>query len=135
MSAHREMKRRARQQLHERLAETVLYLSDREAEPVPVTVRLHMTFGEIGDLLATRVGFAERQEMTPRIVFLNAQVRPVRDAYVITEDMGAFKVDNDLPPDDITTTVEVAEVLAATAMRYGWDVKLPWCGLPPPEET
>lgn len=133
MSTHREIKRRARLQLHERLSETVLYLSDREAQGVPITVRLHTSFGEAGDLLATRVGFGERQELLPRIVFLNSQVRPLRDAYVITKDMGAFKVDNDLPPDDITTMAEVSEVLRETATRYGWDVTLPWCGLPPPE--
>ncbi len=133
MSAHREMKRKARLQLHQALSEPALYLSERTAEPVLVTVRLHMTFGELGDLLATRVGFGERQEMTPRIVFLKSQVRPVNGGFVITKDMGAFKVDNDLPPDDITIMAEVSEVLAATARKYGWDVDEPWCGLPPPE--
>lgn len=111
----------------------MLYLSDRNAEPVVATVRLHLSFGELGDLLATRVGFGERQELTPRVVFLNSQVRPLRDAYVITKDMGAFKVDNDLPPDDITTTAEVSEVLKDTARRYGWEPELEWCGFEPPK--
>lgn len=133
MGTFREEKRAARQQLHTALAEPALYLASLTDEPVEVTVRLHLNFTALGDLLATRVGFGERQEMAPRIIFMNAQIDPKRDARVITKDMGAFYIDNALEPDDITTSVEVAPILKETAARYGWDVSLPWCGFPAPE--
>lgn len=133
MATFREQKRQARRQLHTALAEPVLYLKTRTDAPVGVTCRLHLSFEQLGDLAGSRAGFGERQDVTPRIIFLNAQVLPVRDAYVITRDMGAYKLDNDLPPDDITTAVEVTVVLKESAAKYGWDLTAPWCGFPAPE--
>lgn len=133
MATFRELKRRARRQLHETLSEPALYFSRREDTPQAVTVRLHLNFSLLGDLLATRVGFGDVQEMTPRIVFMLADGRPARDGYVVTEDMGAFYIDNVQDPDDITMTAMVSQVLPETAVRYGWNPALPWMGLPAPE--
>lgn len=136
MSTFREQKRIARTQLHTALAEPVLFLKTRTDAPVEVTCRLHLQFEKLGDLANVRAGFAERQETTPRIIFINAQgVTPIRDSYVITKDMGAYKIHNDLAPDDITTAAEVSEVLKETAIKYGWDLSAPWCGFPAPEEV
>ncbi len=132
MPTFREQKRRARNQLHERLAEPVLYLSDRASEPVTVTARLHLKFAMLGDLHATRVGFGEQAEMTPKIVFMNAQVRPIDSAIVITKDMGAFVLQTVEAPDDITTSVEVYPMLEDTVRRYGWDPDALWLGFPAP---
>lgn len=133
MRNFREQKRAARQQLHTALSETALYLPEREGVHRSVTVRLHLNFSLLGDLLATRVGFGDVQEMTPRIVFLLAEGRPQRDAYVVTKDMGAYYIDNVQDPDDLTMTAMVSQVLPETALRFGWDVSLPWMGLPAPE--
>lgn len=133
MSTFREQKRQARRQLHNELAEPVLYLSKRDAVPVRVTCRLHVKFEELGDLANVRVGFGDRQEVVPRIIFLNEQVKPSLDGYVITKDMGAYKLDNDAPPDDITTAVNVTIVAPGSAAKYGWDLSAPWCGFPDPE--
>lgn len=133
MATFREQKRQARQQLHQALSEPALYFPERTGDPIAVTVRLHLNFGLLGDLLATRVGYAEAQEMTPRIIFWNSQVAPERDAYVITKDMGAFRVDNSQEPDDVTTTAFVYQVLPETVLRFGWNPDLPWLGLPAPE--
>lgn len=132
MATFREQKRLARRQLHAAMAEPVLYLKTRTDAPVEVTCRLHLQFEQLGDLAGSRAGFADRQAVTPKIIFMNSEVLPVRDAYVITKDMGAYKLDNDLPPDDITTAVEVTEVSAASAAKYGWDLSAPWCGFPAP---
>lgn len=130
----RDQKRQARRGLHAALAEPVLYLKSRTDAPVEVTCRLHISFEKLGDLANVRAGFADRQETTPRIVFLNDQgVTPVNGAYVITRDMGAFKIDNTLPPHDITTEAEVTTVEAPNAAKYGWDLTAPWCGFPAPE--
>lgn len=129
----REIKRRLlRQPLHDRLAEPAWYLPTPTAEPVACTVRLHLRFDEIGQLASLQSGFADRQELTPRIVFLNSQVAPTKNGFVVTKDMGVYRVDNDLAPDDITTTAEVSTVSESRAAGFGWDPSQPWYGFTPP---
>lgn len=131
MQTFREIKRRARTQLHERMAEPALYLASPTATPVSVTVRLHLSFAAVGELL--RGGFAERQEYTPRIVFLNSQVQPKHKGIVITKDMGAWDIDNAMPEDDITTDVEVTKMTNSEVTGFGWDPSADYLGFPPPE--
>lgn len=130
MSTFREIKRTARLSLHSNMAEPALYLATPSSDPVSCTVRLHLKFDELGELL--RGGFAERQEITPRIVFLASQVRPVRGGVVVTKDMGAWRVDNDLPPDDITITAEVVSMSKGQIQTAGWDISADFLGLTPP---
>lgn len=134
MATFRDTKRAARRDLHSHMAEPVLYLKKRTDAPVEVTVRLHIQFEQLGDLANVRAGFADRREVTPSIIFLNEQgVIPVRDGYVITKDLGAYFIDSTDPADDITTKAFVIEVSETDAAKYCWDLKAPWCGLPPPE--
>jgi len=126
----REIKRRARLQLHDRLSEPALYLADPSAVPVPVTVRLHLSFSEVGELL--RGGFSERQEVTPRIIFLTNQVRPAHRGIVVTRDMGAWLVDNDLPPDDVTVMAEVSRLSRNKVIEFGWVPDADFMGLDVP---
>lgn len=123
----RQMKRQARRQLHDRLSEPALYLADSSAAPVGVTVRLHLSFNEMGELL--RGGFSDRQEVIPRIIFLGTQVQPRHRGIVVTEDMGAWLVDNDLPPDDITITAEVSKLSRNQVLSFGWDPDIQYMGL------
>lgn len=127
MNRFREMKRQARRQLHAHMSEPALYLADTSADPVGCTVRLHLKFDEVGELL--RGGFSERQELTPRILFLGEQVQPVRNGIVITQDMGAWRIDNDLPPDDITITAEVSKLSRNQVTGLGWDPDIQYMGL------
>lgn len=127
MNRFREMKRQARRQLHEHLSEPALYLAATTAEPLGCTVRLHLKFDEVGELL--RGGFSDRQELTPRILFLGEQVQPARNGIVVTRDMGAWRIDNDLPPDDITITTEVAKLSRNQVLSFGWDPDALYMGL------
>lgn len=131
MNGFREMKRKARRQLHAAMSDAALYLTSPTATPVPVTVRLHLNFAEVGELL--RGGFAERQEITPSIIFMADQVNPSHNGIVITEDMGAWRVDNDLPPDDITIKAEVVAMTDSQVTQLGWDKTAPYLGFPAPE--
>lgn len=131
-NAYRDMKRRARTQLHERMSEPVWFFEDEQATPVRVTVRLHFTFDQLGELL--RGGFAERTQIVPKIIFLNPP--PIkRHSLVVTEDMGIFDVDYIFPPDDITVTAEVVKLAATQVAQLAveLDPSLPWGGLPAPE--
>lgn len=132
MATFREQKRVAREQLHLALAEPVLYFEERSSAPVMVRVRLHLNFALLGDLMGAR-GFGEARELVPRVIFWNADIAAKRDAYIVTKDMGVFYIDNMAEPDDVTSTAYVVQVLPETALRYGWDTKQAWCGLPAPE--
>ena len=132
MATFREQKRKGRLQLHQRLAEPALYFATPSAEPLALTVRLHLSFDQIGELF-NRIGFAERNEMTPRIVFLKEQVSPIRNAIVVTKDMGAFMLDNTMPPDDVTVLGEVVRMTNSQVVTLGWNPAADWLGLAPPE--
>lgn len=133
MNAFREQKRLARLDLHRELADTVLFLETRDAVPVRTTCRLHLKFAELGDMAGSRAGFADRQELTPSAIFLVDEVNPTEKGYIITRDMGAFKLDVDAAPDDITVKVGISPVLQGNAEKYGWNLAAPWCGFPAPE--
>ncbi len=126
----RDAKRAARRQLHERAAEPVWYLAAAGETPLAATVRLHLNFNALGELL--RGGFGERMELTPRIIFLREQVQPVRDAIVVTKDMGAYFIDHDHAPDDITVTAEVVKMTDSQVTEAGLDPTAEWLGLTAP---
>lgn len=131
MSNHREMKRMARRQLHDRLSELALYLTAPNADPQTVTVRLHLNFNPVGELL--RGGFSEREEATPSVIFMADQVQPANKGILITKDLGAWRVDHDFPPDDITIKAEVARLTDSQVVGFGWNPAADWMGFPAPE--
>ena len=131
MVSFRDIKRRARRQLHSRMADLVLYVPTLQGQPRPATARLHLSFDAMGEM--RRAGFAEQQEYDPEIVFMASDVVPRRDGCVITKDMGVWKVSNTMPPDDITITAEVVRLSDTQVRGLGWDPDAPWAGFPPPE--
>jgi len=130
----RDMKRQMRGVVHETMAEPVLYLVGMSAVAGPVTARLHTSIQALG-ALAGGDGFAEVDAITPRIVFMNAQVTPRMNDIIIFKDVGAYQIGNVLPADDITTTAEVALITKANAIKAGWVPTLPWMGLPAPSNA
>src|SRR5690625_588432 len=102
MGRFRDIKRKARRQLHRELADVVIYVPEPAGSPQTATVRLHLGFDALGEI--RRSGFAEQQEYDPRAVFLLSQLTPRRGGFIVTADMGVWRVDNTLPPDDITMT-------------------------------
>lgn len=129
MTLLRDIKRQARRDLHEHMLVPALYLVPAAApgtyeEPVNVTVRLHIKFDALGDMKGTNFHYAERQEVTPKIIFMRDQIdKPARHAVISVELGEAYRVDNILPPDDITVAAEVLRLSAAEA-----------AGLPLPDE-
>jgi hypothetical protein len=117
MEPLRDIKRRARRDLHEVMQIRAVYLvplaGGGYADPVEVTVRLQTKWTALGDMKGTNFHYAERQELAPRIIFLCEEVSPKRGAVVSIEAGEAYRVDNVLAPDDLTVTCEVVK-LAAT---------------------
>lgn len=128
----RDVKRKARRELHDALSDPVWYMAASGATPVATKARLHLNSSEIGELL--RGGFADRQELSPRMIFWREDVQPVRDALVVTRDMGAFFVDHDHAPDDVTVIAEVIKMSTSQVIEQGLDPNSDWLGLPDPTQ-
>lgn len=133
MASFRDIKRRARRQLHSHMADRVLYVPTLQGVPHPATARLHLSFDALGEM--RRAGFAEQQEYNPEIVFMASETVPRRDGCVITEDMGVWRISSTMPPDDITITAEVSRLSESQVRGLGWNPDAPWAGFPPPETT
>lgn len=127
----RDMKRQMRGVVHETMAEPVLVRRGMSFLALPVTARFHSSIQALG-ALAGGEGYAQVDSITPRIIFMNSQLIPKVGDLIIFEGVGAYKVGNVLPPDDITTTAEVSDISAEQAIKLGWTPNLPWMGLPAP---
>lgn len=128
--AFRDTKRQARRDLHQALKVPALYFRDDENgtlldAPTLVHVRVHTKWEKAGDMAGTNLSYAEVQEINPRIVFMVDEVAaPVRNAIVSIAAGEAYRIDNVLPPDDITITAE------ATRMPVAQTIGLPVPGAP-----
>ena len=114
MATHRDHKRKARRQLHQRLAVPAIYIAPGGAQ-TECSVRLHTTFPAIGgDVEGGYQYGAERFDQTPRLVFLIEEISmPVRGAIVSVEVGEAYKIDTAREADDITITANVVRLTGA----------------------
>jgi hypothetical protein len=117
MRSFREQVREARRDLHAHMAVDALYVlpvSDLEAEVTPCTVRVHEKRLPIGDQLGTSFQYAERHEVVPEIILLRSQIpAPVRGAIFSIAENVAYKIDNVMPADEETMTVQVTRMTRA----------------------
>lgn len=105
MGSFREEMRLAREDLHEAMSFTALYINgDEPTMAIPVSIRLHEKWLALGDLKGTNFNYAEMSAVDPRIVFLLAEIRPVRNAIVSVSPGLAFVVDTVDPDDPPTVT-------------------------------
>lgn len=124
METLREIKTRARADLHGAMQVAALYLVENPAYVTPVvdplipryletevSVRVHYDFGALGDMKGTNFHYAEREEIKPQIFFLFAELpNPQRNAIVSVSADEAWRVDHILPRDGITIKVEATRV-------------------------
>lgn len=120
----RDIKTAARLALHGAMKVDALYIAG-DADPVPCTVRVHSDSKALGDVRGTSLGYAERHELIPRLIFLVSEIAaPVRGAYVTISADEAYAIDNLMPRDGITITAEVSAL--TPSQRSG----LPYPGSP-----
>ncbi|QXV73596.1 hypothetical protein [Rhizobium phage RHph_X2_30] len=125
MASFRDIKRKARRDVHQHLRVPALYLATREATPVECFVRVHTKFAALGDMKGTNFNYAEREEETPKLIIWREEIsQPARNAIISVETGEAYQIDSVQPADDLTITVNV------TAMDSEDTV-----GLPVPEST
>lgn len=123
MTTIRDIKRRARGSLHSNMSVPALYTAVTGATPVDCTVRVWTSFAAIGQPVTGGQEYADRQDVTPKIRFLLAEIpAPRRGAVVSVETGEAYRVDHINAVDDEYVTAEVTRLTAAEA-----------AGLPVPE--
>lgn len=113
MQSWREQKRQARAVVHDTMALDAFLYPQPGATPVPVRVRLHTKFTQIGDDRSQ--GWAERESVQPRMIFMASElaeqgVSLTRGQLVWLQQDEAYFVDNTLPADDITITAEITRL-------------------------
>lgn len=113
MASFRDIKRKARRALHQKMLVPALYIVGDSA-PVLVHVRVHTKFDALGDMKGTNFNYAERQDVLPRLLFMRDEVAmPARGAYVSISATEAYTIDHTDPADDISITAFVTPVLAS----------------------
>ncbi len=111
MSRFRDIKRQARRDLHEELEVAAFYIAEPDADPVPVTVRVHTSFAALGNQKGTNFNSAEMIDRQPQIIFMRDQgVIPRRNAIVSVEVGEAYKIGVVQPPDDLTIKADITPV-------------------------
>jgi hypothetical protein len=88
-----------------------LYVADG-ADPVICYVRVHTKADALGDMRGTSMGYAERQEIVPKLIFWREEVDPDNSAIVVISAEEAYRIDNVIPKDGPTVTVEVVSLSA-----------------------
>lgn len=126
-----DQKRQARLHLHQELSQPVIYIPMKAGTPTGATARLHLIHDELGEL--RRSGFAERAELTPKMVFLVSECYPARGSLVVTQSMGAFLVEQTDAPHDITVKASISRLPVSQYPAWGLATGLPWLGLTYPE--
>lgn len=111
MASFRDIKRRARRDVQNHMRVPALYLASFDAVPVPCFVRVHTKFQALGDMKGTNFNYAERGDITPRIILWREEIpQPVRNAIVSVEAGEAYYLDNIEPADDLTITAMVVKL-------------------------
>jgi hypothetical protein len=110
----RDIKRRARRDLHLTMRVPILYIESKGATPIPTYARVHTKFEEVGEISERDVGNATRHERVPSLIFMIDELqaagipwRKMPHAIISVEPNEAYRIDNTLPPDDITITAHV----------------------------
>lgn len=110
MTSFRDIKRKMRRDVHDRMLVPALYYATPTATPRPVTVRLHTKFGAAIGTLPNNQG-AQMVEYEPKILFLTAEVARPRVGAIVSVEVGeAYRVEATDPSDDITITAKVSRL-------------------------
>lgn len=117
MRSHRDIKRQARADLHNRAKVRTLYIESEGAEPIPVTVRIFNKFQTLGDIKGSIAQYAEFDDNVPRIIFMRADLPSPKRLGIFSIEAGeAYRLDSAMAEDDITITWHVVKLDAADAV-------------------
>ena len=106
----RDLKSRSRLALHTALAVPALYVDLDTREETPCKVRVHTHTARFGDMAGFDYAPAERVAVTPKLIVLKGEVSPTRNGVFSVTAEEAYAVENVLPPDGLTVTIEATRM-------------------------
>lgn len=110
----REIKSKARRDLHNAMKVPASYYSDPATYVGSIHVRVHTKWVKQGDLKGTNLNYAETEDVAPRIVFDRAEVsNPPRNGFVVISAEEGYRIGQTEPADNMTITAECARMTAA----------------------
>jgi hypothetical protein len=109
--AFRDIKNRARRDLHKALQVAAYYYSQEALVPLPVNIRVHNKWLAKGDVAGTSFHFAEVREDAPALVFLYDEVDPNHGAVVMVSPTEGYRVQVPDPRYLQTVTAKVTPLL------------------------
>lgn len=115
----RELKAKARRDLHEKLRVPALYYAPGTSVGVPCSVRVHTKLNkQQGDLAGTNFSYAEQEEHIPAVLFWLSEIDPDNKAVVMISETEGYRVNHTRQPDGLTITAEVAQLTRAELAAY-----------------
>jgi len=119
VTRHRAVKNRARGLLHDRMKVEAWFYPDGPASiPELFHARVNSKDEAVGDLQGTSLGYAERRETIPKLIFLASEHRPERgNVYIIGPEEG-YRVDTVDPIDGITVTAQCVRLGKSEIAAY-----------------
>ena len=119
MAGFRELISTAKLRIHQRFeVDALCYPGGSTSNGIAVTCRVHTAFTTGGDLPETGFSFAERIDITPRLVFLKEDHIPARgNVYAISDDE-AYLVERVEDPDYINVTAVATRLSASESERW-----------------
>lgn len=112
MASFRDIKRRARRDVQNHMRVPALYLASFDAVPVPCFVRVHTKFQALGDMKGTNFNYADREDITPRIILWREEIpQPIPFNAIVSVEAGeAYYLNITQPADDLTITAMVVKL-------------------------
>ena len=118
MDSIRDIRNKARGDLHQRMRIPAFYIYPADAEPELIHVRVHTKFDPMEAFAGGPSGLATMQDMQPKIIFERAELALTglelkRTGYITIEAGEGYSLDNAMPPDGITVAWNASRLSAS----------------------
>lgn len=114
----REIKERARRDLHRVMKVPGYYYAPHSLAALSVDARVHSKIDALGDVRGTSFGYAEKRETVPKLVFLREQIEPKQGGVFIVSTDEGYRLGVADPRDTITRTIIVTELNAKDMANF-----------------
>lgn len=115
----RELKARARTQLHSRMKVKTLFYGDGPDGPSSLVYpRVNSKLDAAGDLQGTSLSYAETIEVQPKLIFLRSEHQPPKHGVYIISDVEGYEVTHLDPPDGVSVTAICAPLSKNELAKY-----------------
>lgn len=114
----RELKKKARKDLHERMLVPGLCTLVKTGMALRVTVRPHLQPKLMGDVQGTSFVYGEVADVQPKLIFMAKEMKPVRGDVVMISAEEGYRVDSPDPLDLISYKAICIRLTANELAKY-----------------